>query len=198
MPASVAWKDLAALVATADNPFPGADEMGSAVLEFDWASTSVGPVSFWSQSLLSYTRVMLTSKQPICFFWGPELLMFFNQAYKPMLGQRAEVALGHSFATVWPDVWADVLPMTRSALSGTGVKVDEMPMTMTRHGYPEQTFWTFAYTPLWNDDGRIAGLINTPVDVTSAVKAFALDPRKLRDVTQSTDACRCSPDLEDH
>jgi two-component sensor histidine kinase len=60
--------------------------------------------------------------------------------------------------------------MTRSALSGTGVKVDEMPMTMTRHGYPEETFWTFAYTPLWNDDGRVAGLINTPVDATSAVK----------------------------
>jgi two-component sensor histidine kinase len=170
LPASVAWKDLTALVATATDPFPGADEMGAFVLDFDWASTSVGPISTWSQSLMSYTRVMLTSKHPICFFWGPELLIFFNQAYKPMLGQRAETALGRSFATVWPDVWADVLPMTRSALSGTGVKVDEMPMTMTRHGYPEETFWTFAYTPLWNDDGRVAGLINTPVDATSAVK----------------------------
>lgn len=170
MPASVAWKDLTGLVATADDPFPGADAMGAELLAFDWASTSVGPISTWSQTLVSITRMMLTSKQPICFFWGPELLMFFNEAYRPMLGQRADVALGRSFATVWPDVWSDVLPMTRSALSGVGVKVDEMPMTMTRNGYPEQTFWTFAYTPLWDDNGRVAGLINTPVDATSAVK----------------------------
>lgn len=144
--------------------------MGPAIQHFDWASTSVGALSTWSQSLLSYTRMMLTSKQPICFFWGPELLMFFNEAYRPMLGNRAATALGQPFATVWPDVWADVLPLTRSALSGTGVRLEEMPLTMTRRGFEEETFWTFAYTPLWDDDGSIAGLINTPVDATSAVK----------------------------
>jgi len=73
LPASVAWKDLTALVATADDPFPGADAMGAELLAFDWASTSVGPISIWSQSLMSITRMTLTSKQPICFFWGPEL-----------------------------------------------------------------------------------------------------------------------------
>lgn len=78
--------------------------MGPAIQHFDWASTSVGALSTWSQSLLSYTRMMLTSKQPICFFWGPGLLMFFNEAYRPMLGNRAATALGQPFATVWPDV----------------------------------------------------------------------------------------------
>jgi two-component sensor histidine kinase len=170
LPASAAWKDLSPLVATADEPFPGSGSIGKVVTDFDWGSTSVGAISTWSQSLLSYTRVMLSSKQPICFWWGPELLMFFNEAYAPMLEHRADTALGQPFALVWPDVWEDVLPLTRSALSGAGVRVEEMPLTMTRLGFEEETFWTFAYTPLWDDDGRVAGLINTPYDATSAAK----------------------------
>lgn len=170
MPASAAWNDLPALVATADDPFPVAGEMGNAIRLFDWASTSLGPVSTWSRSLLSILRMMLTSRQAMCIFWGPELLTFYNDAYKPMLGQRAQDALGRPFAMVWPDVWSDVLPMTRSALSGVGAGADEMPLLMTRNGYDEETYWTFSYTPLWDDDGRVAGLLNTTAEVTSAVR----------------------------
>ena len=170
MPVSAAWKNLPARPATAENPFPGGGEMGELIREFDWGSTSLGAISTWSKSLMFATRMILSSKQPMCFFWGPKLVMLYNDSYRPMLGLREASALGQSFADVWADVWEDVLPLTRSALAGVGVRVEEMALTMTRNGEPEETFWTFAYTPLHDDDGAICGLINTTLEVTASVK----------------------------
>lgn len=170
MPATAAWKDLPSRPATDIDPFPGSGEMGERIRTFDWASTKLGPITTWSKSLMFVTRLMLSSQQPMCFFWGQDLVMLYNDGYRPMLGQREPSALGQSFADVWSDVWEDVLPITRSALSGVGVRVEEMPLTMTRNGEPEATFWTFAYTPLHDDDGVVRGLINTTIDVTASVK----------------------------
>jgi two-component sensor histidine kinase len=170
LPATAAWKDLPSRPATNTDPFPGGGEMGERIRKFDWGSTKLGAISTWSKSLMFVTRLMLSSQQPMCFFWGPDLVMLYNDGYRPMLGKREPNALGQSFAEVWSDVWEDVLPITRSALSGVGVRVEEFPLTMTRNGEPEETFWTFAYTPLHDDDGVVRGLINTTIDVTASVK----------------------------
>lgn len=170
LPATAAWKDLPSRPATAIDPFPGGGEMGERIAAFDWGSTTLGPISTWSKSLMCVTRLMLSSKQPMCFFWGPDLVMLYNDGYRPMLGQREAGALGQSFADVWCDIWEEVLPITRSALAGVGVRIEEMALTMTRNGEPEETFWSFAYTPLHDDDGAVRGLINTTVEVTASVK----------------------------
>ncbi|KRE04233.1 hypothetical protein ASE63_25750 [Bosea sp. Root381] len=143
--------------------------MGERIRVFDWSGTALGPITAWSNSLMFVTRMMLSSKQPMCFFWGADLTMLYNDGYRSMLGKREPTALGQSFAEAWSNVWEDVLPITRSALSGVGVRVEERPLTMTRNGEPEETFWTFAYTPLHDDDGMVRGLINTTQDVTASV-----------------------------
>ena len=79
-------------------------------------------------------------------------------------------ALGQPFHIAWADVWQDVLPITRSALSGVSQRLEEMPLLMTRNGFAEQTYWTFTYSPLRDDEGRVAGLINVTTDVTDQVR----------------------------
>lgn len=144
-------------------------EMGAAIRAHDWSKTSLGPMEDWPQSLKSVTRMVLTSKQPMCFFWGPELLNFFNDAYRPMLGKRAAYALGMPFKELWSDVWEDVLPFTRQALAGEGTWTENLPLVMTRNGFEEKAYFTFSYSPLHDDDGRVVGLLDIATETTKAV-----------------------------
>ncbi len=63
---------------------------------FDWSTTPVGPVSTWSQSLRTTAGILLESRNPMFLWWGPELVQFYNDAYRPSLGlgDRHEHALG--------------------------------------------------------------------------------------------------------
>lgn len=140
-----------------------------ALVRYNWADTSLGPFETWSQSLKTTLRLVLSSRHPMCFWWGDDLLSFFNDAYLPMLGMRSPVALGRPFREVWPDVWDDVEPLVRAALAGEATRMENMPLTMTRNGYAEQTYFTFAYSPIHDDDGRIRGLLNIVTETTEQV-----------------------------
>lgn len=142
---------------------------GEEIRRFDWDATSLGPIKDWPIALKTTVRVVLSSRQPMCFWWGRDLLHFYNDAYVPMLGQRAGHALGRPFKDVWSDVWEDVLPFVRTALSGEGTWMEDMPLVVLRNGYPEHTHWTFSYSPLFGDDGAIEGLLNIVTETTQAV-----------------------------
>ena len=172
MIAAEAWEGLSRSPPTADF-LSGGGVLGEAIRAFDWASTPLGPCETWPHSLKTISHLVVTSKQPMCFCWGPHLTKLYNDAFVPMLGARAGRALGRPFKDVWPDVWPDVLPFVRRALAGEGTWVEDLPLTMTRNGYPEQTYWTFSYSPLCDDDGRIAGLLNIVTETTGAVTGRA-------------------------
>lgn len=138
---------------------------------FDWSATPLGPISEWSASLLAAVRIMLAQRHASCMFWGPELIMLYNDAYAPVLGAKECHALGAPFRRIWSDVWEDVRPLVDQTLSGRGTYSEEMRLIMTRNGFEEETFWTFSYAPLYDDDGSVAGLMNITVDMTALVQA---------------------------
>lgn len=135
----------------------------------EWSATSLGPVEHWTYSLKSTVRTVLSTRQPMCFWWGDDLLQFHNDAYLPMLGQRVERAIGAPFRELWSDVWDSVLPFVETALSGQGTWQENLPLVVTRNGYEEATYWTFSYSPLYDDDGSIAGILNNVTETTQAV-----------------------------
>lgn len=145
------------------------------IRHFDWAETSLGPINTWPLSLKITMRMVLASRQPMCFWWGPDLLQFYNDAYEPILGLRKDKALGRPFTEIWADVWEGVLPYVRSALAGKATWEENLPLVMTRNGFAEQTYWTFSYSPLYGDDGAVHGLLNIVTETTQAV----LDRRAL-------------------
>jgi two-component sensor histidine kinase len=145
--------------------------MGRAIAAFDWARTSVGPEERWPLSLRSVVQMMVHQRQPICLFWGPDLNMLYNDAYAPMLGAREPGALGQPFRAIWADVWDDVKPFVDQALRGEGTFAENLRLVMTRNGFEEETFFTFSYSPLFDDEGRVGGLINVTVETTAAVLA---------------------------
>jgi two-component sensor histidine kinase len=137
----------------------------------DWSVSALGDPDTWPAPLRHIVQMMLAQRHAICLFWGPDLSILYNDAYAPILGAKAATALGRPFRVVWSDVWEDVLPFVDQALSGQGTWSEEMPLVMNRNGYDEETFWTFSYSPLFDDAGKISGLINVALDATPTVRS---------------------------
>ena len=145
--------------------------MAREISAFDWSKTPLGPIGAWQTSLLSAVRIMLGQQHASCIFWGPDLTMLYNDAYAPILGARQSGALGTPAKNIWSDVWSDIWPFIDTALNGAGTFSSNLPLTMTRNGYDEKTFWTFSYSPLYDDSGVVCGMINIAVDETPNVEA---------------------------
>ncbi|WP_244493058.1 MULTISPECIES: sensor histidine kinase [unclassified Aureimonas] len=141
-----------------------------AIRSVAWEKTSLGPMDAWPFTLRALLRSLLLSKQPMCLWWGPDLLQFHNEAYLPMLGARADKSVGQPFEVLWSDVLDGVLPYLKEALAGRGTWVEDLPLTMMRNGYPEETFWSFSYSPLFDDVGRIAGVLNVVTETTRLMR----------------------------
>lgn len=155
--------------------------MAAKIAAFDWTSTPLGPIADWPQSLRTTIALMLDSRFAMCLCWGPELTLFYNDAYRPVLGGKEPRALGQPLMQIWSDVWDDIRPLVDSAMSGASTWSEDMPLTMLRNGYPEETYWTFSYTPVRDEADAICGFLNITTDVTRMV----LNERRLRaDVEQ--------------
>ena len=150
--------------------FLGGDtETGAMIRAHDWRATALGPAQDWPVSLKTAVGLMLATRQPACIAWGPDLAFLYNDAYRPFLGARHPAAMGASFRQVWSDVWDDIGPLAETALSGRATWVEDMHLVMTRNGYAEDTWWSFSYSPLRDDDGAVVGLLDLCADATSKV-----------------------------
>jgi Stage II sporulation protein E (SpoIIE)/GAF domain/PAS fold len=141
------------------------------VLDHDWAATPLGPVHRWSPVLLTTVSNALNTRFAKLLMWGPELVMVYNDAYAPMLGLRHPVALGRRVPDVWVDVWDDIQPMIDDVFAGGVTYFENLPLTMTRHGFAEECYFTFSYSPVVEPGGAVAGLLNTVVETTQQVLA---------------------------
>ncbi|HEV7276565.1 MAG TPA: ATP-binding protein [Devosiaceae bacterium] len=148
----------------------GGGEMGALIRAHDWASTSLGAPEGWPQSLKTAVRIMLTSRQPIWIGWGTELVYLYNDAYQSIIGGKHPWALGRPTAEVWREIWPDIGPMLDTAMGGVeGTYVEEQLLIMERHGYAEETYYTFSYSPIPDDDGAPGGIICANTDDTQRV-----------------------------
>ncbi|HEX8126752.1 MAG TPA: PAS domain-containing protein [Allosphingosinicella sp.] len=146
-------------------------EMGGRMRGFDWSCSPLGPPEGWPQALKTATGILLSSKFPMFLAWGPDLRFLYNDAYIDILGAKHPHALGHAFEDVWAEIWEDVGPLARRALAGEATYFENLPLTMTRKGYEEQTWFTFSYSPLRDDKGVPVGMFCVCTETTATVLA---------------------------
>ena len=141
--------------------FQRTGEVGRDLLRVDWDATPLGPPETWPRSLESVVRLVLTSRFAMWMCWGPELTFFCNEAYRrDTLGEKYPWALGKPASVVWSEIWADIEDRVRTVLTTGEATWDESLMLfLERSGYTEETFHTFSYSPIFDDDGVIAGLL---------------------------------------
>jgi signal transduction histidine kinase len=148
----------------------GGGEMGARLRAYDWTSNPLGDPKSWPRSLKTAARIMLTSRQPIWLGWGRDLTYLYNDAYKSIIGGKHPWALGRPTAEVWPEIWHEVGPMLATAMKGDeGTYVEEQLLIMERSGYPEETYYTFSYSPVPDDNGEVGGIICANTDDTRRV-----------------------------
>jgi PAS domain S-box-containing protein len=135
----------------------------------DWARTTLGPRPDWPRSLEIVVRLMQRSRQPMFLAWGPDLAFLYNDAYAPILGARHPAALGRPFREVWPEVWDELAPLVHRALAGEATWAENLHLVLHRNGYPEDTWYTFSYSPLCGEDGSVAGMFCTCIETTRQV-----------------------------
>lgn len=136
---------------------------------FDWAATPLGPREHWPDALKTTYGIMTTSSFAMCATWGPERTLLYNEAYIPFLANRHPQALGQPIQAVWPDVWETIGPLVDKVLAGEPVHQQNMHLVMTRRGYPEDTYWTFSYSPLSDAAGNTNGFLNVAIETTRLV-----------------------------
>jgi signal transduction histidine kinase len=159
----------------------GGGELGQRIREYDWASTPLGPVESWPQSLRTCVRIMLTSRQPIWIGWGKELVKLYNDPYIAIVGGKHPWALGRPASVVWREIWPRIGPMLQTVMEkDEGTYVESQLLIMERNGYPEETYYTFSYTPIPGDDGGTAGMICANTDDTDRI----ISQRQLKTLTE--------------
>ncbi|MDO9112970.1 MAG: PAS domain-containing protein [Polaromonas sp.] len=139
--------------------------------EQDWAGSSLGAPGLWPQSLRSVVNLMQGSAFPMFVAWGPTLSLLYNDAYAEILGAKHPQALGRPFYEAWHDIRADIEPLVQRALGGEAFFIENLPLRMRRHGYDEDTWFTFSYSPVRDETGAIAGLYCACAETTAMVLA---------------------------
>ena len=176
--------------AESDEVLAGGGEMGARMRAFDWSRTPLGPVKGWPQTLRTCVRIVLTSRQPMFVWWGDALINIYNDAYRAIVGGKHPEALGQPASVVWREIWDQVGPRAEAAMRRNEGTYDEaLLLIMERNGYPEETYYTFSYSPVPNDQGGTGGIICANTDDTQRLigeRRLAL----LRDLAASTAEAR--------
>ena len=147
-------------MAEIDSVFDRGVRMAARMAATDWSKTPVGPPAQWPQSLRAAVRIMLTSRYAMWMAWGPELTMLYNDAYRPTLGIKHPGALGKPASDVWAEIWSDIGPRIETVLqTGKATYEEGLLLFLERSGFPEETYHTFSYSPLIDDEGRKKGML---------------------------------------
>jgi PAS domain S-box-containing protein len=168
--------------------FPGRGEMAGLIRTKDWSKTPLGPIESWPQSLRTAVSICLGSRHPIVLWWGPERWMFYNDAYRPMLGETKHPQfLGASGRKCWAEIWDVIGPMMDQVIeTGEATWSEDLLLLMLRHGYLEETYFTFSYSPIRDDTGRPCGIFNACTESTARV----LGDRRMRTLREMSMGAR--------
>ncbi len=163
----IAWP----LSAGAPDFLAGAGEMGRLIGAFDWASTALGPIGGWPQSLKTLTGFLLRSPVPMVLLWGPDGVMIYNDSYSVFAGGRHPLGLGRPVLDGWPEVAEFNANVMKVVLAGGTLAYKDQELTLYREGRPEQVWMNLDYSPVLDEDGRPAGVIAIVVETTEQVLA---------------------------
>jgi len=156
----------------AERLFAGPGELRALCRQLDWSRTPLGPVSTWPLSLRTTVATLLASRHPMFLFWGPELVQFYNDAYRPSLaeGGRHPRALGMRGAEFWTEIWDIIGPQIAQVLAGGEATWHEDHLVpIERNGRIEEVYWTYSYGPAFADDGSVGGVLVVCQETTARV-----------------------------
>ena len=159
----------------------GGGEMGALIRAYDWAKSPLGEPSTWPQGLKTSVRLLLSTGHPMFLWWGPELIQFYNDAYRRSIGpERHPSAIGQRGRECWAEIWDIIGPQIEQVMAGRGFTWHENQLVpITRYGKREDVYWTYSYGPI-DDPSAPHGVGGVLVVCTETTEQVAAEQR-LRD-----------------
>lgn len=155
--------------------------MGEMIRAIDWGLTPVGPVSQWPQSLRTSISIMLNAHFPMYIAWGTEFTQFYNDGYRPILGStKHPQAMGLSTRITFAEIWHIIGPMFEGVMEGKAVGFEDFMLPLDRHGYTEECYFIFSYSPIKQENGQTGGVLVTVTETTQRV----LSERRLNTLSE--------------
>src|SRR5580704_7187940 len=156
----------------------GSGEMAEIIRAFDWDKSPLGPVATWSDILVTTVNVLLASRHPMFLWWGPDLVQFYNDGYRPSIrADKHPAAVGQRGTECWPEIWPIIGPQIEAVMSrGESTWNTNQLVPINRNGKPEEVFWTYSYSPVRDKDGTVRGTLVVCSETTEHV----LSERRLR------------------
>src|SRR5215471_14759925 len=144
-----------------EDGFPfGEEGIGALMRALDWSTTSLGPIAGWPAHLKGAIRLLLRAQAQIVLFCGPEFVALYNDAYAPTIGEKHPRALGRPARENWAELWDDLEPLLRRVLdTGETVFAKDRPFYIERHGFPENVYFDISYSPVWDEAGKVGGVL---------------------------------------
>ncbi|MCC2956482.1 response regulator [Massilia sp. IC2-477] len=176
------------------NWLAGGGEMGTLIRSMDWSGTPLGPPEQWPQSLRTTVSLCLSSTFPILVCWGEQDIQIYNDAYRPICGDLHPRSMGAPFK----EIWASALPVVGEAFDrahkGEGAYIRDQRMFLDRHGYLEEAFMTFSFSPIRDESGAVGGVFH-PITETTAQVLGARRTRGLRELSDALASARTASDI---
>jgi signal transduction histidine kinase len=139
---------------------------------FAWEKTAIGAVEEWPETLLTSVNMMLSTRHPVLLMWGPEMVLLYNDAFRPILTNRDEDALGARGRAFWADVWPVVGEQLEAVLrEGKDTFFENALVPLLRNGVLEDAWFSYSYSPVFDGTGHVAGIITICQDETATVVA---------------------------
>lgn len=152
----------------------GGGETGQLIRSIDWSKTSIGPSADWPQSLRTSVTTALNTRFPILIWWGPDLTLIYNDAYIPIFAGKHPAAMGKPglsrFGWGEVDVKEVIGPMLSGVMeTGKATWSEDQLLILERNGYPEETYFTWSYSPIFLEDGKVGGVLTIVTETTQRV-----------------------------
>jgi len=154
--------------------FVGTGEMAALMQATDWSKTPLGPVESWSLSLRMMVSFLLANRFPLLLWWGPQYISIYNDAYRPILGNKHPKSLGQPVSECWAEIWHILKPLIDTPYQGgPATWMDDIFLEVNRRGFVEETHFTIAYSPVPDDTAPrgIGGVLATVHEITGKVVA---------------------------
>ncbi|MES3154941.1 hybrid sensor histidine kinase/response regulator [Sphingomonas faeni] len=152
----------------------GGGQASRLILKRDWSDHPLGEPAGWSEALKATLSTVLNSPESMILAWGrDELSFFFNETYFPLLGPRLVWAMGAPFREVWADAWEQAEPIIQEAFAGRSQRFTDLPWKLSTDRGQADTWFTFSYSRILDEEGEIAGLFIFTNETTARVQADA-------------------------
>lgn len=148
-------------------------EMAQIIADKDWKEHPLGEPETWPIALKLMLNTMLNSAFPKCLLWGKELYSFYNDAYRPSLGNDGKhpFIVGEEFERAWAEL-TDTMKAEAEKVYKTGKPTwhENQLIPIYRNGRIEEVYWTYSYSAVLGDTMEINAVLITCIETTSAYK----------------------------